>query len=347
MAISSEQTLQKIEGFGETFHRIRSELGRVVIGNHEVIEQILVAFFAGGHVLIEGVPGTGKTLIVRTLARVLNLSFNRIQFTVDVMPADITGTRMVVEQDGRRDFTFLKGPIFAHVLLADEINRATPKTQSALLEAMAEMQVTAAGTTYALAPPFFVLATLNPIEMEGTYPLPEAQLDRFLFKVLLPYPDQREMQQIIGSTTSTELPAASPIFGADEAADRAEELKQLVRAVLVAPHLEEYAAALVRATIPPASKFAPGGRSVLPAEESIARYVSFGSSPRGGQALLLGAKVRALLGGRVNVTYDDIDRVAVPALNHRLVLNFAAHAEGVDPRALIEKVLQAGRRLRR
>jgi MoxR-like ATPase len=312
-----------------------------------VIEQILVAFFAGGHVLIEGVPGTGKTLMVRTLAEALNLSFNRIQFTVDLMPADITGTRMVIDRDGRREFAFVEGPIFTHVLLADEINRATPKTQSALLEAMAELQVTVAGTTYRLPPPFFVLATLNPIEMEGTYPLPEAQLDRFLFKVFLPYPDTNELQRIIGSTTGASLPTVEPVFASADAVERVESLKAVVREVLVAPHLEEYAAALVRATIPPDSRFAPGGTAPLRADDQMNRYVSFGSSPRGGQALLLGAKVHALLAGRGNVSYADIDQVAVPALSHRLVLNFAAQADGVDPRHLIERLLHAAKQLHR
>ncbi len=337
---------QAVQEFQDVFQRLRDQLHRVIVGHREMLDQILVAFFASGHVLIEGVPGTGKTLIVRTLGEALNLSFNRIQFTVDLMPADITGTRMVMEHNGRREFTFVPGPLFSHVLLADEINRATPKTQSALLEAMAEMQVTVAGTTYRLEPPFFVLATLNPIEMEGTYPLPEAQLDRFFFKVVLSYPDHGEMQRIIGSTTGASLPKADPVFAPDEAAARIEQLRMLVREVLVAPHLEEYAAAVVRATLPTGSKFSPGGAALLPVDEQVSKYVSFGSSPRGGQALLLGAKVRALLDSRVNITYDDIDQVAVPALNHRLVLNFAAVADGIDPRALIERVLHGARRLR-
>jgi len=337
----------RVDDFREAFASIRAELRKAIVGQVEVIEEILISLFAGGHVLIEGVPGTGKTLIVRTLGQALNLTFNRIQFTIDLMPADITGTRVLLEQDGRRELAFARGPVFAHVLLADEINRATPKTQSALLEAMAEGQVTAAGTTYKLQPPFFVLATLNPIEMEGTYPLPEAQLDRFLFKVALPYPNTGDMQRIIGSTTTATVPEVTPVFPPRRAAARVEELKALVREVLVAPHLEEYAAALVRATIPRGSKFAPAGPSLLPADEQIARYVAFGSSPRGGQALLLGAKVRALLAGRVNITYDDIDRVAVPALNHRLVLNFAARADDIDPRALIQRLLDAARRLHR
>jgi MoxR-like ATPase len=336
-----------LDDFKRTFLRLREELGHVIVGYRDVIDQILVALFAGGHVLIEGVPGTGKTLMVRTLAEVLNLSFRRIQFTVDLMPADITGTRMVTEHDGRKEFAFFEGPIFAHVLLADEINRATPKTQSALLEAMAELQVTAAGTTYRLAPPFFVLATLNPIEMEGTYPLPEAQLDRFLFKVFLPYPDMAQMQRVIGSTTTTATAHATPVFAVETAAAQVEQLKAMVREVLVAPHLEEYAAALIRATIPAGSPFAPAGPTVLPADETVNRYVSFGSSPRGGQALLLGAKVHALLAGRVNVAYEDIERVAVVALNHRLVLNFAAQADGIDARAVVERIVQSAKRLQR
>ncbi len=336
-----------VDEFSETFDRLRTELAKVIVGQGAVVEEILIALFAGGHVLIEGVPGTGKTLLVRSLAQALNLSFNRIQFTVDLMPADITGTRMLYEQDGHRELVFARGPIFAHVLLADEINRATPKTQSALLEAMAERQVTVAGTTHRLPPPFFVLATLNPIEMEGTYPLPEAQLDRFLFKVYLPYPNAAELQRILGSTTGSEQVRIAPVFPPRRAAAKLEELKALVREVLVSPALEQYAAALVGATIPRGSRYAPSTTSPLPADEQIAKYVAFGSSPRGGQALLLGAKVRALLAGRVNVTHEDVDRVAVPALNHRLVLNFAARADDIDPRALITRVINAAARLRR
>jgi len=337
---------QAVRDFQALFHRLREQLQRIIVGHTDIIDEVLVAFFAGGHVLIEGLPGTGKTLLVRSLADALNLSFNRVQFTVDLMPGDITGNRMVVDRNGSREFTFVPGPVFAHVLLADEINRATPKTQAALLEAMAELQVTVAGTTYPLQPPFFVLATLNPIEMEGTYPLPEAQLDRFFFKVLLGYPDAAELQRIIGSTTTATQPKIEPIFAAEEAAAHAQEARQLVREVLVAPQLEAYAAALIRATVPSTSKFAPQGSATL-VDEQIDRYVSFGSSPRGGQALLLGAKVRALLDGRVNVSYADIDGVAVPALNHRLVLNFAAIADGVDPRALIRRIIDAAQRLRR
>ncbi|HKA54255.1 MAG TPA: MoxR family ATPase [Candidatus Binatia bacterium] len=349
--MSNTPAARAIIEFQETFQRIRDEVAKAVVGHEEMIENILIAFFAGGHVLIEGVPGTGKTLIVRSLAEVLNLSFNRIQFTVDLMPADITGTRMVMDrEEGRREFVFVEGPIFAHVLLGDEVNRSTPKTQAALLEAMAELQVTVAGTTYRLQPPFFVLATLNPIEMEGTYPLPEAQLDRFFFKVRLAYPTHQEIQRIVSATTTTAMPDLEPVFERVEAPEKVMALRQLVREVLVAPHVEEYVAALIHATIPADAKYVSStdpARVVLPKDEYVNRYVSFGSSPRGGQTLMLGAKVVALLDGRANVSYDDVDRVAVPALNHRLVLNFAAEAENVDPATIVTRVVQSARKLRR
>ncbi len=334
-----------IAGFNDTFGAVRREIGKVIVGHEQVIESILTAFFAGGHVLIEGVPGIGKTLIVRSLAEALNLSFNRIQFTVDLMPADITGTRVINEgADGRREFTFVPGPVFAHLLLADEINRATPKTQSALLEAMAEQQVTVAGASYPLAPPFFVLATLNPIEMEGTYQLPEAQLDRFLFKVLLEYPSQAELERIVSSTTGADVPSILPVLEREHAAGRVEELRRVVRHVLVAPPIERYVAGLVRLTVPAAARGESVGRSG--AEDDVARYVAYGSSPRGGQALLLGAKVRALLNGRPHVTAEDVDRVVLPALRHRVVLNFAAEAAGITPARVIESVLAMARRMR-
>ena len=305
--------------FQDTFQRIQSELAKAIIGHEELIQNILIAFFAGGHVLIEGVPGTGKTLLVRSLARVLNLSFNRIQFTVDLMPADVTGTRMVVDQDGgRRDFVFVEGPIFSHVLLADEINRSTPKTQAALLEAMAELQVTVAGTTYQLHPPFFVLATLNPIEMEGTYPLPEAHVQ--------------------------------PVFSEVEAAEKIMAFRHLVREVMVAPNIEEYIAALIHATLPADALYVNHSDTAavtLPKEDLVNRYVNFGSSPRGGQTLVLGAKVAALLDGRANVSYEDVNRIMLPALNHRLVLNFAAEAENIDPGSIIERILQSAKKIQR
>src|SRR5262245_24216434 len=323
-----------IEDFRQTFAAIRREVAKVVIGHQAAVETILLAFFAGGHALIEGVPGIGKTLIVRSLAEALNLSFNRIQFTVDLMPADITGTRIINEgPDGRRELVFVEGPVFAHLLLADEINRATPKTQSALLEAMAEEQVTVAGTTHALPAPFFVLATLNPIEMEGTYRLPEAQLDRFLFKVHLEYPSQAELERILGTTTVAEVPAIRPVLARETAAARTLELRRLVRRVLVAPHVERYAAGLVRLT-------SPGSTT----DDAIRRYVTYGASPRGGQALLLGAKVRALLAGRGHVALEDVDAVAQSALHHRLVMSFVAESEGVDAGHVVGRVLAAARR---
>ena len=326
-----------IRGFQETVTAVRREVGKAVVGHEQAIDVILCAFFAGGHVLIEGVPGIGKTLIVRSLGEALALAFNRIQFTVDLMPADITGTRIVNDAaDGRREFHFVPGPIFTHILLADEINRATPKTQSALLEAMAEQQVTIAGTTYPIASPFFVLATLNPIEMEGTYQLPEAQLDRFLFKVQLEYPSQAELERILDTTTAATLPAVSPVLERATAPARVDELRRLVREVLVAPHVERYVAALVRSTIP------GSGMS----EDAVGRYVSYGSSPRGGQALILGAKVMALLDGRPHVAVEDVDRIAPAALAHRLVLNFAAEAAGVGPTEVVARVLTAARHLR-
>jgi MoxR-like ATPase len=330
-----------IEDFQHVFASVRAEMSRVVIGHEEAIETILIAFFAGGHVLIEGVPGIGKTLIVRSLAEALNLSANRIQFTVDLMPADITGTRIINEgADGRRELVFVPGPIFTHLLLGDEINRATPKTQSALLEAMAEQQVTVAGTSYRLAPPFFVLATLNPIEMEGTYQLPEAQLDRFLFKVLLAYPSEDELARILATTTAADPPRIRPVLEAEHAPGRAEALKRLVREVLVAPHIERYVATLVRLTTP------AGARGDGEAETEVRRYVTYGASPRGAQALVLGAKVHALLDGRPHVTYEDVDRVAIASLRHRLVMSFAAEAAGVSSAQVIERVLLAARRLR-
>ena len=326
-----------IRDFQDTFAAVRREIGKVVVGHEHAVDVILTAFFAGGHVLIEGVPGIGKTLIVRSLAEALDLSFNRVQFTVDLMPADITGTRVIDEgAGGRREFVFVPGPVFAHVLLADEINRATPKTQSALLEAMAEQQVTVAGRSYPLPPPFFVLATLNPIEMEGTYQLPEAQLDRFLFKVGLDYPSAEELGRILAETTAAELPTVQPVLVRETAAARVEALKHLVRQVLVAPHMERHVASLVRATVPAAG--------ALP--DAVARYVTYGSSPRGGQALILGAKVRALLAGRPHVTFEDVEGVALPALRHRLVMSYSAEAAGIDAAQVVEGVLASARRAR-
>jgi len=320
-------TEEQIQTFRQSHTALRSEIGKVIVGNDEIVEGTLIAIFAGGHVLLEGVPGLGKTLLVRTLSEVLELTFNRIQFTPDLMPADILGTNLVVENpDGRREFQFQRGPIFAHIILADEINRATPKTQSALLEAMQEKQVTAAGEVRRLAEPFFVLATQNPIDQEGTYPLPEAQLDRFFFKLLVQYPSASELTEVLNRTTESAKAQVNKVL--DGAALM--ELQRLVREVPVASHVKDYAVRLVLATHPKTETAA-----------AIAnQYLRFGSSPRGGQALILGGKVRALAQGRFNVSFDDIQAAAAATLRHRLILNFEAEAEGVTTDHIIAQILK-------
>ena len=316
--------------FRQTFARAEAEVGRVIVGHRDAIRKLLTALFAGGHVLIEGVPGLGKTLMVKTAADALGLSFKRIQFTPDLMPSDIVGTQVLAETEGRREFAFKAGPIFAHIVLGDEINRATPKTQSAVLEAMEERQVTVFGTTYRLEPPFFVLATQNPIELEGTYPLPEAQMDRFLFKVIVGSPKPDELREILRRTTGSTSYQPQPIFSDGAAAGKIEELKTLVREVMVAEPLERYIIAIVGACT-------PNGPGATP---EITQYLRFGPSPRGAQALLLGAKVNALLEGRVSISYDDINDTIVPGLRHRLLRNFQAEAENITPEALLEQVLK-------
>ncbi len=320
--------------FREIAARIETEVGKYIVGQREVVRHTLVALIAGGHVLLEGVPGLGKTMLVRTLARVLDLRFARIQFTPDLMPADIVGTDILEEaEDGRREFRFQAGPVFTNLLLADEINRATPKTQSALLEAMQERTVTVANRSYPLDPPFMVLATQNPIEMEGTYPLPEAQLDRFLFKVNVEFPSSEELTEILNRTTGEAEPAVSVV--ADGATVLA--MGELARQVPVASPVADYAARLVLATHPRHSQSGRGGA----APEIVRRYVRYGSSPRGAQALILGGKVTALLAGRYNVAFEDLRAVAPAALRHRVLLNFEGQAEGVSPDDVVAEVVQA------
>ena len=311
--------------FMERYRRLREEVGKVIVGQDKVVESVLVAILSGGHALLEGVPGLGKTLLVRTLSQALNLRFNRIQFTPDLMPADIIGTNIVMEDEaGGRVFQFQAGPVFANIILADEINRATPKTQSALLEAMQEHSVTVGGRMHRLEEPFFVLATQNPIEQEGTYPLPEAQLDRFLFKVLVPSPTLADLSAIIDRTTGTHHAEIRPVLTAAELL----EMQQLAREIYVEELVKEYALKVMLATHPN-SEYAP---------DSVKRFVRYGSSPRGAQALILAAKIHALFQGRFNVAFDDVDEVATPALRHRIILNFEGEAEGVTTDAVVTEI---------
>jgi MoxR-like ATPase len=312
--------------FIETARAIEAEVGQVIIGQAEVVRGVLTCLLAGGHALLEGIPGLGKTLLVRTIGETLDLSFSRVQFTPDLMPADITGTSILRDApDGSRSFEFQRGPLFANLVLADEVNRATPKTQSALLEAMQERRVTAGRTTHTLPEPFFVLATQNPIEMEGTYPLPEAQLDRFLFKLTVPYPSEDDLLRIAQVTTGATMP--HPTRVATGAALL--ELMHFAREVPVADSVLRFAVRVVRRTNPETPDAPP----------EVKRFARYGSSPRGLQSLVLGAKVRALLEGRYNVAFDDIRAVALPALRHRVILGFEADAESVTTDRLIHDVV--------
>lgn len=315
-----------IEEFSRLAQAIEAEVGRVIVGQREVVRSVIICVLSGRHVLLEGVPGLGKTQLIRTLADVLELNFSRIQFTPDLMPSDIVGTDILEEtEDGRRAFRFQHGPIFTNLLLADEINRATPKTQSALLEAMQEKTVTIAGRNYQLTPPFFVLATQNPLEMEGTYPLPEAQLDRFMFKVNVKFPSVEDLMTIIERTTGIDVPSAK------KAADGAQivNMGQLALNTPIASHVSRYVAQLIVATHPEDDN----------APDVVRRYVRYGASPRGAQALIIGGKVNALLDGRFNVSFEDINAVAPAALRHRLLLNFEGLAEGIDPDAIISQLV--------
>ena len=344
----------QVQQFKENFNRVETEIHKSIVGQAEVIEGVLLCLFANGHVLLEGVPGLGKTQLVHTLSEALSLSFNRIQFTPDIMPSDITGTMLLVEDaQGRKQFEFQPGPIFAQLILADEINRATPRTQSALLEAMQERTVSVARTSHKLKEPFCVLATQNPIEMDGTYRLPEAQLDRFMFKIQIAFPDEDALGEILRRTTS-EIPAIEEISDAETIqsmrelvrrliaarepaieeisdAETIQSMRELVRRVLIAEHVERYIVRLIRATHPDNPN----------SPEMARQYVELGASIRGLQAITLTAKVKALLDGRYNVAFEDVQSVALPALRHRIILNFEGEGEGIQTDEIIQNALSS------
>jgi MoxR-like ATPase len=321
------QVEQQVKAFRAEFNTLRDEIGKMIVGQSEVVEGVLICLFAGGHALLEGVPGLGKTLLIRTLSQALSLDFSRIQFTPDLMPADIIGTNIIREdpQTGRRDFEFQRGPIFAQMVLADEVNRATPKTQSAMLEAMQEHSVTVAGVHYPLVEPFFVMATQNPIEQEGTYPLPEAQLDRFFYKLVVGYSTRDELKLILDRTTAGHRPEIKPVM----TGERIIEAQRLVQRVVMAPHVQDYVIRTVLATHPNGAF----------ATEPVNKYVRWGASPRGAQALTLASKIHAMLDGRYNVSFDDVKKAALPALRHRLLLNFEGEAEGLSTDYVLNDVL--------
>ena len=326
MTNTAESMQKEAERFRERFAAVREQIGRVIVGHEEIIQGVLTAIFVGGHCLLEGVPGLGKTMLIRTLSETLSLDFNRVQFTPDLMPSDILGTNMIVEREGRRQFEFQKGPIFTQICLADEINRATPKTQSALLETMQEGPVTVSGTRYELQKPFFVLATQNPIEQEGTYPLPEAQLDRFLFKLVVGYSSREELNTIIDRTTRGVSIRPEKVMDGEEIV----HWQGLVRQVVLAKHVQDYIARLVLATHPDG-----------PLATDVTNHsIRWGASPRGAQTIALAAKVRALLDGRYNVSFEDIRRVYLPALRHRVLLNFEAQAEGLEVDRVLLDILE-------
>ncbi|MCC9602130.1 MoxR family ATPase [Stieleria sp. JC731] len=327
MSSVSDSTQQKADDFRQRYESVREMIGRVIVGHDEIVQGVLTAMLCGGHCLLEGVPGLGKTMLVRTLSEVLELDFNRIQFTPDLMPADILGTNMIVESDqGHREFQFQRGPVFTQILLADEINRATPKTQSAMLETMQEGTVTAAGSRYELKKPFFVLATQNPIEQEGTYPLPEAQLDRFLFKLVVGYSSREDLNEIVERTTRGEKAKIEKVIDGEAML----AMQAMVREVVLTPPIRDYLVRLTLATHP------DGPHSV----DATNAYVRWGSSPRGAQTLALASKVRAILAGRFNVSFEDVRRVFLPTMRHRVLLNFEAQAEGVEPDKVLLDILE-------
>ncbi len=325
---TTAETQQQCDQFREDFKRLRDEVGKVIVGMGDIVQGTLTCLIGGGHVLLEGVPGLGKTMLVRTLADALHLKFSRVQFTPDLMPADLLGTNVVLETpEKQKKFEFQQGPIFTNILLADEINRATPKTQSALLEAMQEHTVTIAGHTYKLPEPFFVLATQNPLEMEGTYPLPEAQLDRFFNKLIVPFPSLSELELILDRTTEAKSPKAEPVLTGEQAL----AMSRLARQIPIAEDVRRYGISLILATHPD---------NVL-APEITKRFVRYGSSPRGAQAMILAAKILAILDGRYHVARDDLKAVALGVLRHRILLNFEGQAEGVQTDTVVEGILKA------
>lgn len=320
----------KLTNFKTKFNDITSEVQKVIVGMDDIVQITLASIFANGHVLLEGVPGLGKTMLIKTISKVLNLDFKRIQFTPDLMPTDLTGTLILSEtEDKKRDFTFKRGPIFSNIILADEINRATPKTQSALLESMEERQVSSFDTTYKLDEPFFVLATQNPIELEGTYPLPEAQLDRFLTKLILNYPSAEDLKEILLRTTSPNEEHVNTVFNNPQ--EEISEMKALVREVIISDSLLNVAIRMIDA-LNPKSKFATS---------KVKNYVSFAPGPRGAQALVMLSKVFALLDGRINVSLDDIKKAFIPVLRHRLILNFSADTDNVTQDVILSEIIQA------
>jgi MoxR-like ATPase len=323
---TKEAARADVQDFQQRIGGLREEVGKVIVGNREVIDGVLTCMLAGSHALLEGVPGLGKTMLVKTMAEALELQFSRIQFTPDMMPADIIGTTVIEESaGGHKTFTFRKGPIFANIVLADEVNRATPKTQSALLEAMQEHRVTVAKQSHTLDEPFFVLATQNPLESEGTYPLPEAQLDRFFFKLHVPFPGREELHSILDRTTGVEAPTVRPVMSRDVLLG----MQKLVREVPIARHVQDYAVRLLQGTHPDAGS-----------GDMVKRFVKFGASPRGAQALLLAAKIRALFEGRFAASIGDVKASALPALRHRVLLNFEGEAEGVKTDEVLAEILK-------
>jgi MoxR-like ATPase len=322
----NEDAKAEVDEFRRKIGTLREEIGKVIVGHREVVDGVISCMLAGSHALLEGVPGLGKTMLIRTLAESVGLNFSRIQFTPDLMPADILGTTVIEETSvGKHAFEFRKGPVFANIVLADEINRATPKTQSALLEAMQEHRVTVGRTTYTIEEPYFVLATQNPLEMEGTYPLPEAQLDRFFFKLQVPFPGRDELHTIIDRTTTEYSVKLEPVLNAEEILG----MQRLVRTVPVARHVQDYAVRLLQATHPDGPD----------APEKVRRYVRCGASPRGAQSVLLASKIRALFEGRYAASIDDVRASALPALRHRILLNFEGEAEGVKSDDCIKEIL--------